>query len=285
MSTKYLFIDESGKSKLSDEGDFFILTSFIIDKDLHDSISKIMLNFKKKYSLPTDENIHAYDLFEKEELKSVKIKIKEIDTFFDHLLHLVRSVEFDVITQKINKTHLKKTVENKRKKLKLESSKTLYTYLGKQGYLDILYEILTTRAILEFSQKLDKETLGEVVAETRKQDDLAVINAYLRAKDTSKYITKVNKNKAKKAHEKITTIKFQNKKGLSYGLEIADLFSWAKWNEKEIARSSGYSKAKRGRIKKRISQIIDILSEKKLKKIEVINTQTSKEDIVAERVS
>ncbi len=61
-----LFIDESGKSKFSDIGSHFLLSGLIINRDLHTALSHYMISLKEKSDIPTDENIHAFDLFENE---------------------------------------------------------------------------------------------------------------------------------------------------------------------------------------------------------------------------
>ena len=61
-----LLIDESGKSKLSDHGEHFLLSCIIINKDLHSALSNYMVSLKERSGVPTDDNIHAFNLFEDE---------------------------------------------------------------------------------------------------------------------------------------------------------------------------------------------------------------------------
>lgn len=62
--------------------------------------------------------------------------------------------------------------------------------------------------------------------------------------------TKYFKNKnykcySESAFNRITTLSFQNKKGLSFGLELSDLFAWAKWNSKELQKKKNQRHKKR----------------------------------------
>ena len=71
-----LFIDESGKSKLSDIGDRFLLSGVIIEKGLHHALSDFMVSLKSKNNIPVDANIHAYDLFAWAKWNSLSLHLK-----------------------------------------------------------------------------------------------------------------------------------------------------------------------------------------------------------------
>lgn len=135
-------MDESGKSKLSDSGDRFLLSAVIIEKDLNSALSNFMVSLKSKNNIPTDVNIHAYDLFEKEEVKDVKLKINEIDYFFNHFIHLVRGTEMRCILYEASKKDFSERIKKKAKQKKV-SEKSVIKYLQTKGDHDILYEILT----------------------------------------------------------------------------------------------------------------------------------------------
>ena len=58
LKKKYvLFIDESGKSKLGDTGDKFLLSSVIIEKSLHEALSSFMISLKRKNNISTLKKI------------------------------------------------------------------------------------------------------------------------------------------------------------------------------------------------------------------------------------
>ena len=105
-----LFIDESGKSQLSDDHAGFLLSGLILDKDLHAALSSYMVSLKEKSGIPTDENIHAFDLFEGEREKTYdtagkplknkdgtrrhkRIPFTRIDTFLKRLAGLIEGAE------------------------------------------------------------------------------------------------------------------------------------------------------------------------------------------------
>ena len=107
-----LFIDESGKTKLSDPGDHFLLSGLIINRDLHTALSHYMISLKEKSGISTEENIHAFDLFEDEKrrtrlpagtLVSSHIVHSRIDTFFERLMSLVEGANIKVMIFRIDK--------------------------------------------------------------------------------------------------------------------------------------------------------------------------------------
>ncbi len=112
-----LFIDESGKSKLSDVGDHFILCGIIINKDLNSALSHYMLSLKDKSAISPDENIHAFDLFESENVKSVHHKHQHITVFFDRLCALVQGADIKCIIVRISKLEYQGMVSKRAREL------------------------------------------------------------------------------------------------------------------------------------------------------------------------
>lgn len=235
-----------------------------------------MISLKRKNNIPTDVNIHAYDLFEKEEVLHVNLKNSEINYFFEHFIHLVRGTEMSCILYEVDKRPFVEKINKKAQKTN-STEKAIFRYLKTKGNHDILYEILTAKIILEFGKFLDKEdAIGEIIVESRRQDDGAVLGGFMLATESSKYI----KNKhyrcySESAFKRITTLSFQNKKGLSFGLELSDLFAWAKWNSNDLQRKP-VSKAKEKRIKDKIKKVVEVLKDHKVKAPEkVIITSSS----------
>ena len=279
-----LFIDESGKSKLGDVGDKFLLSSVIIEKNLHEALSGFMISLKRKNNIPTDVNIHAYDLFEKEDVSDVNLKNSEINYFFEHFIHLVRGTEMRCILYETDKRPFVERI-NKRAKKTNSTEKAIFRYLKSKGNHDILYEILTAKIILDFGKFLHKEdAIGEVVVESRRQDDGAVLGGFMLATERTKYIKNKNyKYYSESAFNRITTLSFQNKKGLSFGLELSDLFAWAKWNAGGLQKKPE-SKAKEKRITDKIKEVIKVLIDHKVKALEDV-TITSLSAVGGYRVS
>ncbi|MFA5072221.1 MAG: hypothetical protein WC511_07795 [Candidatus Pacearchaeota archaeon] len=270
-----LFIDESGKSKLSDIGDNFLLSAVIIEKNLHFALSSFMISLKEKNHIPSHINIHSYDLFEKEKVDGIKLKIKEVNYFFEHFIHLIRGTQMKCILYEADKKPFIDRIIKKAKSKKV-NEKAINTYLKNKGDHDILYEILTSRIILQFGKFLEeKNATGEVIVESRRQDDGAVLGGFICATERSKYYKNKNyQSYSKSAFNRITTLSFQNKKGGSFGLELSDIFAWAKWNSKGLKRKPK-SKAKEGRINSRIEEIIKILIDNKVKTPEKVSITSS----------
>ena len=155
MKKYYLFIDESGKSKLSDGGDRFLLTGVIIEKELHDALSGVMLSLKHKNNIPSNTNLHAYDLFEKEIAYGVRLKNKDINYFFEHLVHLIRSAEMSCVSYEANKQFFIQKIA-KRAIATNSTEKSIHNYLKLKKDHDILYEILTAKIILQFGKFLEE---------------------------------------------------------------------------------------------------------------------------------
>ncbi|MBU1256730.1 hypothetical protein KKA49_03525, partial [Patescibacteria group bacterium] len=72
--TYVLFFDESGKSKIVDIGNHFLLCGLVINKDLHMALSSYMISLKNKSGISVSKNIHDFDLFENEKINGKRIK-------------------------------------------------------------------------------------------------------------------------------------------------------------------------------------------------------------------
>lgn len=270
-----LFIDESGKSKLSDTGDRFLLSGVVIEKSLHRALSDFMLSLKSKNNIPIDANIHAYDLFEKEEIKNIKLSKKGIDYFFEHFIHLVRGTEMKSVLYEVDKRPLVDKVKKKAKSLCI-AEKVIFKYIQSKNCHDILYEILTAKIILQFGKFLEEnDAMGEIIVESRRQDDNAVLKGFMLATESSNYLKNKNiKNNCQSAFNRITSLSFQNKKGLSFGLELADLFAWAKWNSLNL-HVKPKSVAQEKRVKSKIREVVKVLADHKIKTPEKVSITSS----------
>lgn len=281
-----LFIDESGKSKLSDIGDYFLLCGLIINKDLHAALSSYMVSLKKKSGIPTDENIHAFDLLENEKVMGSHHKYTHVDTFLKRICTLVQGADLQCLIVRIEKTEYRKLIEKKAKKAGM-SDRAVVNLLKKNNLHDFLYEALARKLILEFGHFLDQEDAhGEVVAESRRQDDDAVLRAFIDSTQTSKFGERTTYHLwSRQSFKRIYSLVFQNKKGLSFGLEMADLFAWAHFNTHYGKARIFKSSAKNKRIDVRLHKINEIMKETLMKgKVEDI-TQTKLKNLAEDRVS
>lgn len=280
------FLDESGKSKFSDIGDHFLLCGLIINKNLHTALSSYMVSLKEKSGIPSDKNIHAFDLFEDEKIMGKRIKINKINTFFERLLKLVEGCEFKCFIVQVDKRPYIRKIERAAKRNKV-SLKAITNYLKLHDIHDLLYESLSRRLILEFGHFLDQEdSVGEIMAESRRQDDHATLEAFVAATQSSNYLPEtLYETWSKQSFTKIHSLTFQNKKGLSFGLELADLFAWAHLNNEIGVTRPVDTNTKMKRIKKRLSEVEKLLGDSlRKKKVEIMTIQKIK-SVAKDRVS
>jgi len=290
-STNYiLFIDESGKSKLSDIGDHFLLSGLIVDRDLHAALSSYMISLKDKVGIPPNANIHAFDLFEDEKIKidgkKKRQSHKTITTLFTRLSHVVQGSEMVSFIVRMDKRPYKKIVSAFARKKKV-SEHALNNYLKRNGLHDFLYEALARKLILEFGYFLEKEGAhGEVIAESRREDDHAVLDAFLLATTSSRYETgTLYHSWSQFSFNRIHGITFQNKKGLSFGLEVADLFAWSHFNKHYGKSRTSPSHAKNIRVDTRLAKVESIMEELCTRKKPEDITSSKLKTIAKDRVS
>ena len=289
-----LFIDESGKSKFSDQGEHFLLCCIIINKDLHSALSSYMTSLKEKSGIPTDGNIHAFDLFEDEKISArdednrrirKRIPYTKIDSFFKKLSPLIEGVGMQCLILRINKAPYNKLIK-KYARRKNVTERAIIGYLQRKNLDDFLYEALARKAILEFGHFLEKEDAhGEVMAESRREDDRAVLQAFIAATRGSTFAEESHYGLwASTCLKRIHSLTFQNKKGLSFGLEIADLFAWAHLNSTYGRPYPIDSQAKIRRVETRLKTIHRIMQSLLKNKPEDM-TRAKIETIASDKVS
>lgn len=287
-----LFIDESGKSKLSDYGENFLLSCIIINKDLHAALSSYMISLKERSHIPADENTHAFELFEDEKMRDrasrgikKRIPYAKIDALFRKFSSLIEGADMQSLVFRINKTFYKNLIIKTAQRRKV-TERAVVNYIKRNGFDDFLYEALARKAILEFGHFLEGEdALGEVMAESRRQDDHAVLRAFISATNESTFRAKSRyQSWAKNSFKCINSLTFQNKKGLSFGLEAADLFGWTHLN---IMYGRSYpidSHAKIKRVEQRLKTVNRIMLTFLKKKSEDI-TRSKLKSVAGDRVS
>lgn len=283
-----LFIDESGKSKLSDDtGRFFLLSGIIIDSNLHQALSNYIISLKNKCGIPVDQNIHAFDLFENEKLKGEDhVKVGAINQLFERLISLSHGADMHAVVLCIDKHRYRQQIEKRARKHHVKFSR-VYNELKKNDLHDLLYEVAVRKMILEFGHFLEQhKATGEVIAESRRQDDEATLRAFIDSTNTSRFAEgTVYKTWSGYSFNRIHSLTFQNKKGLSFGLEIADLIAWGTFNRVWGMTRSYSSQQKMSRIHKRLTAVHTLKNELLLKK-NLENLTSSKINTVAtDRVS
>ena len=280
-----LFIDESGKSEFSDTSSNFLLYGVILSKDLHLALSSYMISSKDKSDIPVTENIHAFNLFEEERFKDRRISYNKIKIFFERLIRITEGVDMRCLIFHINKEPYLKSIARVAKK-KNSTEKAVIRYLRRNNLHDFLYESLARKMILEFGHFLEIESAqGEIVAESRRQGDEAVLRAFLSATQESTFSEDSRyKTWSSSSFKRIHSLTFQNKKGLSFGLEIADLFGWAHFNGRYGRRYPLKSNAKRIRVESRLSRVNKVIPSFYRRKPEDISKMKLKK-IAEDRVS
>lgn len=289
-----LFIDESGKSKFSDPGSHFLLSGLIIDKDLHTALSSYMISLKEKSKISPDENIHAFDLFESEKrrvrnasgaLIYKRIPYPNVDTFFKRLSFLVDGSDMKCLVFCVNREPYQALIKNTAL-AHATTDAAVIGYLKRKNLHDFLYETLARKMILEFGHFLEEEGAhGEIMAESRRQDDEVVLRAFIAATRESTFRADSRYRAwAKNSLQRIHSITFQNKRGLSFGLEIADLFGWAHFNRKYGRTFPIASAAKIRRVESRINKI-DLLMRDLYRKHPEDITRTKILTLASDRVS
>ncbi len=281
-----LFIDESGKSKLSDLGDHFLLAGIIINKDLNSALSHYMLSLKEKSGISSDENIHAFDLFESEKVKDIHHKHQYVKTFFDRLCALVQGADIQCLIMRISKLEYKRLITKRAKKLGI-TEKNITNRLKKENLHDFLYETLARKLILQFGHFLEEnDACGEVVAESRRQDDGAMLRAFVDSTQLSKFQEHTHyRSWSVSSFKRIYSLVFQNKKGLSFGLELADLFAWAHFNNHYGKTRTFSSRAKNQRVDARLKKVEDIMKEALMRNEVEDITRTKLNKLAGDRVS
>lgn len=281
-----LFLDESGKSKLSEPGGAFLLCGVVIDKDLHTALSSYMISLKNKSGISIEENIHAFDIFESEKVKGRMLKKKDIKEFFERLCILIQGTEILCWTVRVEKKDFQDKIRKKAIKIGW-TEKRLFNFLKKEGLHDFLYEALSRKLILEFGNFLEKEdAYGQVVAESRRQDDSAVLSAFIDATTTERFEKDTRYYKwSKYSFKRLHSLVFQNKKGLSFGLEIADLFAWSHFNSRHGLARLYSSKAKEKRIKARIKKVDEVMKKTLIKDVVEDMTIAKIKSVAGDRVS
>lgn len=293
-----LFIDESGKSKLSDEGDYILLCGLIINKDLHTAVSNYMISLKRNSDISTEQNLHAFDIFEDEfrllrrknpSKNEYRITHSKISTLFERIYNLIDGTEMKYLIVTLDKKIYQDKIKRAARKQNV-SKQVLIDKLKKSNMNDFLYQGMTQKLILEFAHFLDENNAqGEVVAESRRNGDAEVLNAFLGATQSSNYEEgTIYRSWSMKAHNLIHRLTFENKKGLSFGLEIADLFAWSHYNNtfgRKIIDS--YSDAKNRRIDNRLVAVRDFMRKNKcmLKNGEEKMTETKFNTVAKNKVS
>ena len=222
MGLKYnLYIDELGIANLCDYSSrFFLLAGIVIEDKTTDELSSYFKYIKRRYSLPEEKNFHAVGLFE----------TRTSDFYLSHSLckKFCVSVSEFIETSPIHIWLLRVDKRVLRTLLKMPQS---YQFKGSREHKedkDIGYEILSRKMFFEFARFLkDESAHGAIIAESRQGADYHLLKTFLQCKEPTQFNHNSRLQKyAQWLRGRVFSICFENKRGLSAGLEIADLVSY-----------------------------------------------------------
>gem|GEM_PF-3220398 len=274
-----LFIDESGNAKMSETGQGnFLLSGLVVDRDLHSALSSYMAFLKEKSGIPTDENIHAFDLFEAERRKVYhpngapakgpgginlhqRIPFANVDTFFDRLINLIEGTDLAFSVYEINKQPYLDRINAVANREGVPAA-TVIKYIKRKGLNDFIYESLTRKLILDFGHFLEQhDAHGQIIAESRRQEDAAVLSAFVAVTSPSNFRHSTRfQSWSRSALSRIHSLTFQNKKGLGFGLEVADLFAWAHFYQTFGSPFPPNSQTHSRRVQRRAEEVCDVMA-------------------------
>ncbi|TSC65505.1 MAG: hypothetical protein G01um101477_452 [Candidatus Doudnabacteria bacterium Gr01-1014_77] len=221
MKRYTLYIDESGSGNFLDVRGhhMLILTGLAIENEVDKSVSAYFRFIKQKFSLPDNESFHSFDVFENPDTKLSEDKQRRLIKSLREFFTMIGPLKITI------------TTVNKRSLLEyLGINADFFNNKDFRSMMELPYEALATKLFFWFADILNKEkSLGGITLESRKDSDLAVLRAYLRALDKNKFTTKYTKKSSERIKKRITSIKFETKKGLWEGPEIADLISFVSY--------------------------------------------------------
>jgi hypothetical protein len=215
-----LYIDESGIANLATKGSqYFVLTGLIIEEGVDQELSAYFNFIKKRYKIDGPSNFHAADFFEIQE-SEVYTTDTNAKKFSISLGEFVETIPFKLLVCALDK-------EDLRKILKLPNG---YRFKGSAAHAedkDIAYEILARKLIFEFARHLSSEkALGAIIAESRRGSDRVLLRTFNDCQEPALFASTKFGKTSECARQKIVSIRFENKQGLSGGLELVDIYSY-----------------------------------------------------------
>jgi hypothetical protein len=211
-----LFIDESGKASLIDRKyEDFLLTGVILDDDDLKTVEGFFNYIKRRNGLDLRSPFHSYDLFEnpKSKISTTQAKVL-LSTISDFI---------SIIPIKINIIQANK--EMFRKALGVKGDSDFKGDAKNIEMKELPYRVMAIKLFSWFAEYLEKsESIGQIVADSRKGGDSQLIKSLTLSKDQPTLITADDSRRIK---ERCSAICFAEKNFLSGGLEITDLISYS----------------------------------------------------------
>ena len=226
-----LYIDESGGHSLTDtRSDDFLLAGVVMENKKDTEISAYFEFLKRKHGIEAGQPFHSVDIFEArgsdlyftpKKAKAIVLSLAEFIRIAPIEIKLL-SLKKDDVKDALGVNHL---LNKDQLAIKLRAGGAMGGELR-----DIAYDILASDLFLWFSghSLWRAGSRGGIIAESRKESDHALLNAFLQCKEPDNYRSneKAIQKRAEKMSRSVTSIKFENKIGECAGLEIADLISY-----------------------------------------------------------
>lgn len=209
-----LYIDESGKSSLrSDESEPFIVTGVIIKRRDLEIIEGFFRFIKTKYGINTNAPFHSYDIFE---CPKYKLKDGVLRNLAKDLGDFISMIPIKIQILQINKKVFKNA-------LGVKSFDDFKGSLRREQMKDFPYRIMFAYFLAWFTVDLGKNTIGEIIADSRRGADKNLIDA-LDESISPKSV--LNSDVKLKIKNNCTALIFAKKTYLSAALELADFISY-----------------------------------------------------------
>ncbi len=217
------YLDESGVASLTDyKSKNFILTCVFVNEEEDKQLSAYFDFIKRKHKIPVDVSLHSNELFS-DTRNDLYLSNKKSFLFCNSIAEFVEIAPIEILITSFNKKEL-------RKFLGLVGDSYFKGASDRKRDKDIGYEMLTTGAFMWFSKKLESQSkhnpIGKVISESRKNSDYSILKTYLYCQDPKNFSTKRFIKQSTTFSERVCGITFENKKGLSGGLQIADVISF-----------------------------------------------------------
>ncbi len=216
-----LYIDESGTACLTDLVDKrFILAGFIVEDNEDKQLSAYFNFIKKKHNIPEGTQFHSYDLFSNNG-HGAYLSDKKATALAESMSEFIETIPITISSIYLDKDELKKY-------LGIKNSSYFRGSLERKRDKDIGYEALATEIFLWFGKFLGTKSnsVGKIITESRKNSDYAILKTYLKCQNERNFETRRLINNSKSFMKHVASITFEDKKGLSGGLQIVDLISF-----------------------------------------------------------
>ncbi len=176
-SGAYLYIDESGKSSLSDDtSNHFLLTGVIVKQEDLITIEGFFNFIKLKFSLNQTEPFHSYEVYENPETMLPAARSRLLSEQLDDFLSII-PIEICIVS--IDKSIFRST-------LGVTSTDQFKGSKKRKEMRDFPYRVMSTCLFGQFASYLEKNNLiGQIIADSRRGGDHQLLKSLHLCKEGS----------------------------------------------------------------------------------------------------